>query len=67
MIVQIGELNTRILKGRELLLSGDIDGGGFKTIKTECEKQITILEAKLMAIEKETADNWFDLSRKIDV
>jgi site-specific DNA recombinase len=56
MIVQISELNGRITKGRELLLAGDIDGVDFKTIKTDCEKQISMLEAKLNAVSDEKED-----------
>jgi len=46
-IVEITELSNRITKARELLLNGDLDGSDYKTIKTESEHQIAILEAKL--------------------
>ena len=55
-IIRISELNNRITKGRELLLSGDIDGVDFKTIKSDCEKQIMILEAKLNDVFEEKQD-----------
>ncbi|WP_208394750.1 hypothetical protein [Mucilaginibacter gilvus] len=37
----------RIAKARELLLNGDIDGVDYKTIKSENEYKINVLEAKL--------------------
>ncbi|XHR95522.1 recombinase family protein [Mucilaginibacter sp. UC70_90] len=46
-IVEITELSNRITKARELLLTGDLDGSDYKTIKTESEHRITVLEAKL--------------------
>ncbi|MES1223366.1 MAG: hypothetical protein ABUT20_48170 [Bacteroidota bacterium] len=47
MMQQVSELNNRIVRARDLLLSGDIEATDFRTIKMDCEKQITILEAKL--------------------
>ncbi|MBE9665682.1 recombinase family protein [Mucilaginibacter boryungensis] len=46
-IVEITELGNRITKARELLLTGDLDGSDYKTIKTESEHRIAVLEAKL--------------------
>ncbi|MEN0055991.1 MAG: recombinase family protein [Mucilaginibacter sp.] len=46
-IAQITENNNRITKARELLLSDDITGSDYKTIKAEAEEKIMILEAKL--------------------
>jgi site-specific DNA recombinase len=56
LLAKIAELNDRVGKGRGLLLSGDIDGLDFKTIKSECEKQISMLEAKLGSMSEETGD-----------
>ena len=33
-----------------MLLSGDIDGADYKIIKTECERRVEILEAKLSEV-----------------
>ena len=44
---EINDLNSRIAKVRELLLSGDIDGADYKTIKSENGYKIDVLEAKL--------------------
>ncbi len=66
MIQQISVLNNRITQGRELLLSGDIDGADFKTIKADGEKQIMMLEAKLNAIEVEKEDIGPILDRAVD-
>ena len=49
-IVEITELNKRITQGRELLLSGDIDGPDYKIIKSDAEQKIAVLEAKLSEI-----------------
>ena len=50
MMEDIGRLNDKIAKGRELLLAGDIDGGDYRIIKNNCEEQIHRLEAKLSEI-----------------
>ncbi len=47
IITRINEWNNKLAKARELLLSGDIDGGDYKIIKTECENKVNILEGKL--------------------
>jgi site-specific DNA recombinase len=47
LLKEINELNSRIAKARELLLNGDIDGADYKTIKSENEYKINVLEAKL--------------------
>jgi len=56
ILAKIAELNDRVGKGRALLLSGDIDGLDFKTIKSECEKQISVLESKIGSMSEETGD-----------
>jgi len=53
-IKEITEQNNRITKARELLLSGDIDGTDYKTIKTEAEKKIFLSEAKLSELPSKT-------------
>ncbi len=55
-IVQISGQSERITKGRALLLAGDIDALDFKAIKSESEKQITQLEAKLNEIQDDKGD-----------
>ena len=35
------------MKAKELLLTGDLDGSDYKTIKTESGHRIAVLEAKL--------------------
>ena len=55
--MQIGELNGRITRAQgNCYLAGDIDGVDFKTIKTDCEKQISMLEVKLNAVTDEKED-----------
>ncbi len=47
-------LQTRLGKARELLLNGDIDSVDYKTIKSECEQKIQVLEAKFAEIPAKT-------------
>ena len=47
LINQITDQSNKMTKGRELLLTGDIEPSDYKTIKAECEKKIAILEAEL--------------------
>ncbi|MEB0262831.1 MULTISPECIES: recombinase family protein [unclassified Mucilaginibacter] len=47
LLKDINDLNSRLAKARELLLKGDIDGADYKTIKSENEYKINVLEAKL--------------------
>lgn len=47
LLKEINDLNSRISKARELLLNGDIDGADYKTIKSDNEYKINVLEAKL--------------------
>ena len=47
--LQLQEVNSRIVKARELLLCGDIEGDDYRAIKSECEEKINRLEAKLKA------------------
>jgi len=49
LLRQINEQNSRLAKARELLLSEAIDTVDYKAIKTECERHINLLEAKLSA------------------
>ncbi len=46
---ELEQLNNRVAKARELLLSGDLDGIDYKEIKSKSEKKIAILEAMLYA------------------
>ena len=43
----IKRVEERLEKGRELLLTGDIDGADYKIIKTEGEEKLQKLEANL--------------------
>jgi site-specific DNA recombinase len=47
ILTWINEWNNKLVKARELLLSGDIDGGDYRIIKSDCENKINILEQKL--------------------
>jgi site-specific DNA recombinase len=59
LLKDINDLNSRIAKARELLLNGDIDGADYKTIKSENEYKINVLEAKMAgaATVKSKAEN----------
>ncbi|MBT2560649.1 hypothetical protein J7E50_07370 [Pedobacter sp. ISL-68] len=52
MAKQLTENNNKLARARELLLLGDIDGNDYKTLKLECEENITKTEAKLEEITK---------------
>ncbi len=45
---ELEQLNTRLSKARELLLSGDLDGTDYKEIKSEAERKIAYLEGKVL-------------------
>lgn len=45
---QITEYSDKIIKARELLISGALDAADYRIVKNESERQITILEGKLM-------------------
>jgi hypothetical protein len=47
---QITILNNKVTKARELLLNDDIDALDYKSIKSETESKISVLEAKLADI-----------------
>jgi hypothetical protein len=47
----VAEYYSRTTKARELLLNGDIDGADYKTIKSENEYKVNVLEAKLSEAE----------------
>ncbi len=47
LLKEINKLNEKLSKARELLLNGDIDGSDYKTIKSENEHKLDILEVKL--------------------
>ena len=44
---ELDQIQTRISKARELLLSGDLDAADYKTIKQEGEGRIAAIEARL--------------------
>ena len=50
LVRDIDDENSRVRKARELLLIGDIDGGDYKVIKSESERKVEILEAKLSEV-----------------
>jgi hypothetical protein len=59
LLKEINKLSDKLSRARELLLSGDIDGTDYRTIKKENETKIEILEARLaetMAIKTQFED-----------
>ncbi len=50
--IELEQLNNRLLKARELLLSGDLDGTDYKGIKYESEKKIACLEGKALDLNR---------------
>jgi site-specific DNA recombinase len=49
---ELEQLNSRLSKARELLLSGDLDGSDYKQIKSEAERKIAYLEGKASDLSK---------------
>ena len=54
--IQLNELNKRLSKARDLLLSGDIEADDYRIIKSESEEKINRLEAKLTASVTDTTN-----------
>ncbi|GAA4907525.1 hypothetical protein GCM10023313_07960 [Mucilaginibacter defluvii] len=46
-IERITALNNRVTKARELLLNGDLDAGDYRTVKTDAEREMQVLEGKI--------------------
>ena len=51
---ELAQLNSRLARARELLLSGDLDGADYKEIKSESEKKIAICEGSVLDLNKES-------------
>ena len=47
---QLNDYHVKITKARELLLSGGLDGSDYKIIKGDCERQVSIIEGKLVQL-----------------
>lgn len=47
LLKEINNLNEKLSRARKLLLNGDIDGSDYKTIKSETEHKLEVLEVKL--------------------
>ena len=67
ILSKIESLNNRIKTARELLLNGDLDGIDYKSVKSECEEQITKLEAKLLNVETPKINIETQLKNAVDV
>lgn len=51
---ELEQLNNRVTKARELLLSGDLDGADYREIKSESERKVATLESKVLELNKGT-------------
>ena len=51
---QLEQLNSRLAKARELLLSSDLDGADYKEIKSEAERKVFILEVRALDLNNGT-------------
>ena len=60
----LNDYNTKITKARDLLLTGDLDGADYKIIKNDCERQVSIIEGKLVVL---STKNEADLSKANDL
>ena len=50
---RLNDYHVKITKARELLVSGDLDGSDYKFIKRDCERQVSIIEGKLVELSGE--------------
>jgi site-specific DNA recombinase len=50
LLREMNKLNDKLSKARELLLKGDLDGADYRTIKSETEPKLEILEIKLAEV-----------------
>lgn len=56
ILQQMTQVKDRAAKARDLLLASHIDAQDYHTIKTDCEKQMTVLEAKLSDTSQQKGD-----------
>lgn len=64
---QLSDYQYKIARARDLLLAGDLDGAEYKKIKSDSERQITILEGKLVdsSVKKAGIGPLLDMALKI--
>ena len=46
--VELEQLNSRLAKARQLLLSSDLDGADYKEIKSEAERKVAISKVRAL-------------------
>lgn len=63
---ELEQLNTRLVKARNLLIDDQLDVADYKAVKEECEKKITQLEATLFAAGSGDTDIEALLSRALE-
>ena len=51
---ELEQLNSRLAKARELLLSSDLDNADYKEIKSEAERKVFILEVRALDLNNGT-------------
>ncbi|MBD1385938.1 recombinase family protein [Mucilaginibacter rigui] len=51
---QLNDHAAKISKARDLLLVGDLDASDYRDIKSNCERQISIIEGKLVELSSRT-------------
>ena len=51
---ELEQLNSRLAKARELLLSSDLDGADYKEIESEVERKVAILEVRALDLNNGT-------------
>jgi hypothetical protein len=49
-LLEIDEVNKQLAKARSLLVSGDIEPGDYRLVKTECEEKINGFERELSKV-----------------
>ena len=56
LLADLTEANNHLVKARELLVTGEIEPGDYRLIKSDCEEKINRLEAKIADVPKEKTD-----------
>jgi site-specific DNA recombinase len=56
-LLEIDEVNKQLAKARSLLVSGDIEPGDYRLIKTECEEKINGFERELSKVAAKESDS----------
>jgi site-specific DNA recombinase len=52
---QLNDYSAKVSKARDLLLKGDLDASDYRDIKHDCERQVSIIEGKLVELSSKSS------------